>query len=83
MNFAFILQLFQFFGCFARELGRQILRIYLVKASIQTKGTLLKCTHFLEAKRHIVHRHLDQEPVFGIFLELKPVQQGLGLLKKT
>ena len=73
VNFALVLQFFQLFGGLLCKSGRQILRIYLMQAGVEAKSAFFKRTHFLETQGHVVHRHLDQEPIFGILLKFKTV----------
>ena len=54
-----------------------------MQTSIQTESTFLKRSHFLKAQGHIVHRYLDQKPVFGVFLELQAIEQCLGFLQEA
>jgi hypothetical protein len=83
VDLALVLDLLELPGRFARELWQQVLRVDLMQASIKAKRTLLERPHLLEAQRHVVHRHLDQKAVFRVLLELKPIEEGLGLLEKT
>lgn len=70
MNLALIFQLFQLLGRLFGKMWRQILRIDLVQAGVETQSALLQSSHLLEAQSHIVHSDLDQKPIFGILLEL-------------
>ena len=82
VDFAFVLQLLQLLGRLLAEDGRQVDRVYLLQARVETESALLERPDLLEAEGHVVHGHLDQEAVLWVLLELEAVEQGLCLLEQ-
>ena len=58
-------------------------RAYLGEAGIETETALFESSHLLKAKRHVMHRALNQEPIHCISLKHQPIKQRLSFLEQT
>ena len=83
VNLALILKLFQLLSRLLAEGWREVLRIDLMEAGVETESALFQRSHFLEAQRHIMHRYLDKKAVLRVLLKLKSIEEGLSLLEQT